>query len=46
MSTGILGLAILAPAMRGGYNCYGRDCDAEVVLGVEVFGYVVVFGNV
>ncbi|KAF7122264.1 hypothetical protein CNMCM5793_000221 [Aspergillus hiratsukae] len=47
--TGCIALAILAPGMEGGYNCYSYSesgCDGDVVLRVEAFGYVVVFLNV
>ncbi|GIK07665.1 hypothetical protein Aspvir_003331 [Aspergillus viridinutans] len=43
---GCIGLAVLAPVMEGGYNCYAGGCDGDAVLRVEIFAYVVVFVNV
>lgn len=43
---GSIGLAVLAPAMEGGYNCYSAGCDGDAVLRVEIFAYVIVFVNV
>ncbi|KAH3191372.1 hypothetical protein KXV92_002873 [Aspergillus fumigatus] len=34
---GSIGLAVLAPAMEGGYNCYSAGCDGDAVLRVEIF---------
>ncbi|KAH3458314.1 hypothetical protein KXX05_004071 [Aspergillus fumigatus] len=37
---GSIGLAVLAPAMEGGYNCYSAGCDGDAVLRVEIFAVV------
>ncbi|EAW09011.1 uncharacterized protein ACLA_077580 [Aspergillus clavatus NRRL 1] len=41
-----MSLAVLAPVMSGEYNCRRRGCRGDLLMRVEVFGFVVVYINV